>query len=76
MCAFWVGLLAIASAVPAVLEMSRKNNIPVLTVYHARGLKNTQHIGKQDPYVEIICGSQAWQSEPHRGVFHVRLVAV
>lgn len=39
----------------------------LLAVYHARGLKNTQHIGKQDPYVEITCGTQTWQSEAHRG---------
>lgn len=76
MCAhFCVSLLSIASEPAAVLEMSRTTTVPVLTVYHARGLKNTQHIGKQDPYVEIICGAQSWQSQPHRGLFHVRLVA-
>eukprot|EP00892_Ulva_mutabilis_P000225 jgi/Ulvmu1/10202/UM060_0002.1 len=38
-----------------------------ITVYHARGLKNTQHIGKQDPYVEIKCGCHTWQSAAHKG---------
>lgn len=54
---FWLVLLTMTCLRPT----------DTCAVYHARGLKNTQHIGKQDPYVEITCGDQIWQSAAHRG---------
>jgi hypothetical protein len=37
-------------------------------VLHAKNLRNTQTLGKQDPYVTLIYGTQSWKSEAHVGV--------